>query len=463
MKNSVPAVGLLILGIGCTPPAPKPEATPTTQQACAPGTRCLTVDGKGTENPQGKYRAQCAGTFPDYIVPATLFPTAYAGPWFSLAQDFPKEPPPAEELPWRTIDFQKGKKEADAYLYALRDYSFDGMIEADFEPRKNAKRRWYHAPLMNFHNGRELVRGVTEERPLKHPELGIKQGRTVHNYAVGFYNAIGAYAFGQVFAKPNDPDVAKARFADGAMVFKILFTAATPEDFENPAAYLLEGAPAWEIATQDNPNTEGKLTTVRLLQMDVAVRDDRAQPSGWVFGTFAFDREASDQPAWKRLRPVGLMWGNDPGYTPADQQKKKPLRESIVSDQIPPYAKAHLGWAGRVNGPVDNPASSCLSCHQTAQVPAAAGLLPPNTCDTDQKKLYWFRNLKSGEAFGAVNKTTCQPTPSPKPASLDFSLQLAAAVQSLGPSFGNVNPCTPAAPLPAPPESATAPEPRIER
>ena len=448
--------GFLALGLGCTP------SKPTPRQACAPGTRCLAVDDAGHAVPGGAYLAQCAGTFPDYIVPATLFPAGYAGPWFSLAQAFPSTHPPAEELPWTSIDFQAGTSAANDYLHALRAYAFDGMIEADFIPAKNARRRWYHAPLMNFHHGRELVHGVTEERPLAHPELGIKQGRTVRNFAVGFYNEIGAYSFGQVFARPNDPDLGKARFEEGAMVFKILFSAATPDDFENPDAYLLEGAPAWQIAIQPDPTAPGQLTTVRLLQMDVAVRDARAKPSGWVFGTFAFDRQASDEPAWKRLRPVGLMWGNDPGYTPADQQQKKPLRESVVSDQIPAYAKAHLGWAGRVNGPVDNPASACMSCHQTAQVPAAAGLLPSRACDTDQKKLYWFRNLKSGEAFGAVNKDNCQPTPDPKPASLDFSLQLAAAVQSLGPSFGNVNPCTPSAAIRAVP-GAPVTEPRIER
>jgi hypothetical protein len=311
---------------------------------------------------------------------------------------------------------------------------------------------------MNYHHGRELVRGVTEERPLTHPELGITPGRTVHNYAVGFYNDIGAYTFGQVFAQPNDPDVAKARFAEGAMVFKILFSAAVPEDFEDPAAYLLEGAPAWQIATDQHP---GELTSVRLLQMDVAVRDDRAKPSGWVFGTFAFDRKATDEPAWKRLRPVGLMWGNDPGYTPADRQKKKPLRESIVSDQIPAYAKAHLGWAGRVNGPVDNPDSACMSCHQTAQFPAAADLLPARSC-SEKQRLYWFRNLAMGEAFGGTKGCDPDPDYKPAPVSLDFSLQLAAAVQALGPSFNNVNPCTPPAMLRAAP-TAPVTERRIER
>jgi hypothetical protein len=178
--------------------------------------------------------------------------------------------------------------------------------------------------------------------------------------------------------------------------------------------------------------------------MDVAVRDERAGPTGWVFGTFAFDRSATDAPAWKRLRPVGLMWGNDPGYTPADQQKGRALRESIVSSEIPAYAKAHLGWAGRVNGPVDNPASSCLSCHQTAQAPAGAPMVPPNGC-SEKQQLFWFRDLALGEAFGVVKGCDPVESPDPKPVSLDLSLQLATAVQALGQA--NVNSCTPAAAL----------------
>jgi len=241
------------------------------------------------------------------------------------------------------------------------------------------------------------------------------------------------------------------------MVFKILFSAATPEDFATPPGDILAGAPAWQIATQPtlpsgkpDPSKPGRLTTVRLLQMDVAVRDDRAKPSGWVFGTFAFDTNAMDEPAWKRLRPVGLMWGNDAGFTPDDQKKGRKLSESIVSDQIPGYAKEHLGWAGRVNGPVDNPQSACMSCHQTAQQPAHAPMIPPADC-TDPQKLLWFRTLALGESFGVVPKDSCEPTPdpSPMPASLDLSLQLALGVQSL--SGGNVNPCTPPDVLGAPP------------
>jgi hypothetical protein len=440
LLTTLAAAGLLPLAPAAT--QPPPAASP-----CAPGTRCLLVDSRGREVPNGSRRAQCAGVFPDYIVPATLFPSGYAGPWFTLAQDYPRTRPASETRPWAAIDFKAGKAQADAYLLALRDYAFDGMIEADFVPARNSRRRWYHAPLMNFNNGRELVHGLTEERPLSAPELGIKPGATVQNYAIGFYNATGAHTFARVFEKPNEPDASRGRFAAGTMVFKILFSDATPDDFADPGGDLLTGAPAWQIATTPNASA---LTTVRLLQMDVAVRDDRARPSGWVFGTFAFDRSATDASPWRRLRPVGLMWGNDPGYLPSDQGAGRPLRESIVSDQIPPYAKAHLGWAGRVNGPVDNPSSACLSCHQTAQTPAAAALLPGVGC-SNAERLYWFRNLGRRTAFGAVSRTTCEPAATPKPVTLDYSLQLAVAVQNLR-ALGNVNPCTPPEEIPAPPE-----------
>jgi hypothetical protein len=42
--------------------------------------------------------------------------------------------------------------------------------------------------------------------------------------------------------------------------------------------------------------------------MDVSANDPRS-PTGWVHGTCAFDRAATDHPAWLRLRPVGLSWG----------------------------------------------------------------------------------------------------------------------------------------------------------
>jgi len=437
----------------CRSSVPQPAVRPEAAQAesvpaepgvqdeqalpCAPGARCLKVDDSGNIDPDGTSIAQCSGTFPDYIVPATQFPADYQGPWFRLAQSFPKTRPRKPKLPWAKIDYSKGVAEANAYLYALRDYSFAGMIAADFKPEKNRVRGWFHVPLMNFGPGqRELIHGVTRERTLRAPELGIKPGVSVANYAVGFYNSLGAYAIGKAWTAANPPDLTASKFPEGSMVFKILFSAAKPEDFVVPADYILEGAPEWQVATGN-----GRLTTIRLLQMDVAVRDDRAAATGWVFGTFAYDRNAPDTDPWKRLRPVGLMWGNDPEYTPADQAAGKPLKESIVSDQITPYAKSHLGWAGRVNGPVDNPASSCMSCHSTAQIAVNAPMIPPRSCDTDAKKLLWFRNVAGNQAFGAVNADNCTlVTRVPAAVPLDYSLQMQVAAQSVL-QFRDKNPC----------------------
>ena len=136
---------------------------------------------------------------------------------------------------------------ANDYLYTLRDYAFDGMIAADFRPEFNTVRRWFHMPMMNFGpNAREPVRGLTRERTVTGPELGLKPGVAIHNYAIGFYNAVGGVTIGRVW-KTNSPDVTQANFAQGTMTFKVLFSDAQSGDFEGPD--LLAGAPHGETIT----------------------------------------------------------------------------------------------------------------------------------------------------------------------------------------------------------------------
>jgi len=405
---------------------------------CKPGTRCLKVQANG--KPGGTFTAQCTGTFPDFIMQSNRLPPA-GQPFFVLSQNYPATAPTGD-APWLAIDFKNGTAGANAYLKALRDYAFDGMIAADFRPENNAVRQWFHMPLMNYDNGRrEPIHGLTAERPIKGPELGLKKGVTISNYAVGFYNAAGGVTIGNVW-KTGSADVTKSNFAPGTMTFKILFSDAKPTDFQK--GDLMAGAPQFTIQTTSGPKT------VRLLQMDVSANDPRS-PTGWVFGTYAFDALATDNPAWLRLRPVGLSWGNDLGYTPADQKAGKKLTETTISDQIPGYAKAHLGWAGRTNGPVDNPISGCLSCHGTAQFPRVADLAPFNaSCNTTAEKLHWFRNFPGTQAFGAMDINTCKPiTINPPPVSLDFSLQMQVAAKNML-TDKMTNPCAPPAPTPGP-------------
>jgi hypothetical protein len=105
------------------------------------------------------------------------------------------------------------------------------------------------------------------------------------------------------------------------------------------------------------------------------------------------------------------MWGNDPARVLDDR--------APVQTVVNPAAQAviqHLGYKGRLNGPVDNPSSSCLSCHSTAQItadlsrPTVSPVPPRNPSDDDLRR--YFRNIKARTPFSTGH------------ASLDYSLQL---------------------------------------
>ena len=80
--------------------------------------------------------------------------------------------------------------------------------------------------------------------------------------------------------------------------------------------------------------------------------------------------------------------------------------------------RTHLGWADRLNGPVDNRESSCLSCHSTAMDPQLVAMAPSHTA-SDATRLRWFENVQAGAVFGST----------PGGTSLDYSLQLAMGIQ----------------------------------
>src|SRR5438093_8364383 len=105
--------------------------------------------------------------------------------------------------------------------------------------------------------------------------------------------------------------------------------------------------------------------TVRLLQIDVAVKDSRASgTTGWVFGTFNYNSAAAGTRPWDKMVPVGLMWGNDPLLTPAKYrannrpQQSKVLFQNVMVDQT--TAWKGVGWLERLHGPIDKPPSAWL-------------------------------------------------------------------------------------------------------
>ena len=95
---------------------------------------------------------------------------------------------------------------------------------------------------------------------------------------------------------------------------------------------------------------------LRLLQIDpVAVKDDRvSDTTGWVFGTFVYGGgpQGRSGTGWTNVAAAGGMWGNDPSYS-----GKGPLAQTWLNPEV---HMPHVGYQGRLNGPIDDPASSCL-------------------------------------------------------------------------------------------------------
>ena len=240
----------------------------------------------------------------------------------------------------------------------------------------------------------------------------MRDGLYAHGYSNNGPLHAGGYGLGEMWNKCGQPIIKDAKFPYNTVVFKLLFTEATPEDIP-----FLNGSPTWKatIATKPLPHpsvTRTPPTDLHLLQVDIAVRERRADDTtGWVFGTFMYHNSVKNENAWRRLMPVCLMWGDDPDLTEIKYNQGERPKESWVNPKASatlPKNRPYFGWLQRGNGPVDNFKSSCISCHSTASNPVQP-ILPNNK----YPKMDWFRNIKAGEKF--------RPGPG---VSLDYSLQL---------------------------------------
>ncbi len=399
--------------------------------------------------PAGQAQAQsidCTrGTFPSYNSESTV-----SGPTvFELSQDYPDVLLPQEDYPWLDISFENGAPtDPRAYIEALLDFGLEGNVEVDWVVQDNPVRNWYHIPWMHYGpNGREFMRGLTHELDARPRQLGPDQTEPAQTWAISIIDDRGAYGIGQVWCDPNNPRPEMLNpeptepnwFADGSTQLKMLFTTATDEQvpwlrgtFEWDAdAYVSDGSRNPVDPTDPNSSPPRTTRTLRLLQVDVAVRDSRATDTGWLFGTFIYDGRADggDSP-WDRLEPVGLMWGNDPGVTPEMVANGVELRQSWVNDDLRDLPGNHLGWAGRVAGPLDSPVSSCMSCHMVAGKPTRP-ILPEIQFSQprplpDAMRLNWFQNVPAGVVF-AYDQTE----------SLDYSLQLDMGIDRFHIANGN--------------------------
>lgn len=365
---------------------------------------------------------------------------------FRLSQDFPANLPPIEPAVRRilSIDFTHDWR---AYADAVLAYIMEGNIEdrgvsQAFYLEDNKVRRWYHVPWQHWGpNGREGLHGLTQEVTSRAFYLGPRQKTPAETWAVGFYNARGGWLIGRVWAEADNPDPGAVRRANGfpvgTVVAKLLFTTAAPDEVDyltNPVQWSAFVYPApGAKSTGTRKPTDGVIVPVRLVQVDMMVRDDRAKATGgWVFGTYVYNGALKRRSPWLNLVPVGLMWGNDPDVrsqpqaTPGSQPYNPDLKETVINRADPMLPFSHLGYGLRLSGPVDNNLSSCKSCHMTAQYPEVSPILPTMTTTELGRKpvcgdatwMRWFRNLGPDESFDPQAQTT------------DSSLQLAASIQN---------------------------------
>lgn len=343
---------------------------------------------------------------------ADTLPSTYTGPVFQRNTDYPSAQPP-KDAPWESIDVRKQPRE---YVEVLWRYLMAGMKEADYIPGQNRVHTWYHMPW--HHTGRrarEATHGLSRQADIQPFDLSPTQTDPQQKWELTFFNATMAWQQGRLW-RSGQPDLRYAEMPPGTLVAKYIFV--TGDDTQLP---MLKGAPTWQAHVNCSIRRDGQkcLRPVRLIQIDIAVRDEQVRDTtSWVMTTFVYDRNKNAADPWQRFTPLGVQWGNDPGITPADIQAGQTLRESVIFHDAPAYALARLGWAGRLNGPTDKRGSACLSCHATATWPPPSSLTPPPKAP-DHIKLHWFRNIKPDEPF------------EPGRVPLDYSLHLMNALKNV--------------------------------
>jgi hypothetical protein len=202
----------------------------------------------------------------------------------------------------------------------------------------------------------------------------------------------------------------------------------------------LKGSPEWQIDRHVmNPRTKGytcerAVQISRMVQVDVAVTDPRS-PTGWVYGTFAYDGNRPGSTFWDKLDPLGIEFGSDPWTFPAVPASESiPPQQSVINPHI--GIAQHLGCEGRLAGPVDNAQSSCMACHGSAYAPPdgapaqmGANVPPsfgfPGMCiQYSLANAAYFDNTIAPQKFSGGNYADAIP--------LDTSLQLEVAFTQFG-------------------------------
>ena len=329
------------------------------------------------------------------------------------------------DRPWRegknkNLDLTK-EKDALKFALMMQEYAYKGMIrnrrnnpDLDFMPHyakqdKSHGRYWCHMPWLNITSkGREFVHGLTKEFPLHasdaYPFVEEKNGIS---WGTAFYNSFACEDIGEFFGTAKNPktpeQIAKQKkivFKDGYVSSKLLFNNSTRSEFED--AYT------WVAHAGTNKNMFSKkrrMQKMRHLQMDVAVKDSTVigtdpELNNWFMFTYYYDptytspltNKLNLPKGIRNMRPLGVQFGLTAGKSIIfDHSKNNHCKKEDPNDRKSacdplPYEET------RLNGPADNPVSSCLSCHAASgtDYPASPGFL------SDHR---YIDEVQSGDTF----------------------------------------------------------------
>lgn len=314
------------------------------------------------------------------------------------------------------------KQTAPAYIASVKKFIEDDLAGLVNDPMNWSpqKANWYDMPWGG--QGSTMSNGLVDPTSGREAMLGSYTGQVLQpdsypsnppkspfqNHAVVYYNDVAASQLGKVWRDPFHPDLKAAQFPEGSMVVKVEAATLSDDDWpvlKNSTVSYIFRPPVASLNETDPTKRIPVVTPMRFLQMAVRVKDSVASPqTGWVFIAFAYDTRSNGATVWDRATPVGATWGNDPQLAkyPNGLGPNGQLTETWVNPNMAPFVKDGLGWGGRLAGPLDlgmrrdvvtvsgrryadlkdQPglgASSCISCHSSAQYPFVANLYPsPN-------------------------------------------------------------------------------------
>jgi hypothetical protein len=420
--------------------------------------------------------------------------------WLKLQVDFGPHFPSTDGRQAKAQDWQQGPWQEYLRLlleYVKEGQDPNLVDDVGFRTTVHGRTRWFNVPWMAYDLtvGREYLHGTTNERTARLSELTPGSNRLLlqnfrmaqhadskfrgagalalmsqpteawsgnpygyETWSVGFYNEWGGYSMGKAFPSTGKPVIVNylgskmpdgLPFQDGTAVVKILTTTADAD-----CVPALRGAPEWRVNRHVFDQDKGyqcqrAVQTTRVLQVDIAAVDHRS-PTRWVYGTFAYDgtRMKEGDTFWDRLVPVGVQWGADPWSFPAvPHEASLPLQQTVLNPQTAtlmshygcpaakPGEKLNL-YNQRLSGPVDNEASSCISCHSSAY---AAPPGSPSTMGTNVPNSFGFDGMCQQYSLDNASYFQNQLPPQhfpggrfPDSINLDTSLQLEVAFDQYG-------------------------------